>query len=43
MESIKEGLANWSTGKRWAYRNLSLFKNEYIQYALDKLQGCAYS
>jgi hypothetical protein len=39
VKSIKEGLANWSAGKRWADRKLSLFKDEHIEYALDKLQG----
>ncbi len=42
VESIKEGLANWSAGKRWANRKLSLFKDEHIQYALDQLDGFAY-
>ena len=42
VESIKDGLVNWSAGKRWADRKLSLFKDEHIQYALEKLQELKY-
>lgn len=42
VESIKEGMANWSAGKHWADRKLSLFKDEHIQYALEKLQELKY-
>ncbi|AIY37256.1 macro domain-containing protein [Acinetobacter baumannii] len=43
VESIQEGLANWSAGERWARRKSDLFKAEHIQFALQKLDGFAYS
>jgi len=42
VESIQEGLANWSAGERWARRKSDLFKAEHIQFALQKLDGFAY-
>lgn len=41
LESIKNGIANWPAGKRWADRKLSLFDDKSLQIALNRLCSAA--
>ncbi|MWN05358.1 macro domain-containing protein [Gilliamella sp. Pas-s95] len=39
---VKEQIAHWPAGERWAQRKLRLFSDKHINYALERLQGFAY-
>ena len=38
VESIKEGIANWPAGAKWAQRKFNLFSNKDIEFALTNLE-----
>ncbi|RVU34490.1 Appr-1-p processing protein [Rheinheimera riviphila] len=38
LESVKEGIANWPAGENWGQRKLSLFSEENIIFAINRLQ-----
>lgn len=38
VESIKQGIANWPAGKKWANRKASLFNEKEIEFALKNLE-----
>lgn len=37
VEAIKQGMANWPTGTKWAQRKLRLFSDQNIEFALSRL------
>lgn len=37
LESIKEGIANWSAGEKWAARKSGLFDDKSLQIAIDRM------
>lgn len=39
LESIKNGIANWPAGKKWAERKLALFDDKSLQIAIDRLSS----
>lgn len=41
LPSIKEGIANWPAGKKWAKRKSGLFDDRSLQFAIDRLQQAA--
>lgn len=41
VASIREGIRNWSAGKKWADRKANLFDDRSIQLALDRLLAVA--
>ncbi len=41
IDSIREGIKNWSTGKKWADRKMKIFDDNSIQFAIDRLQQIA--
>lgn len=41
LESIKEGIARWPAGKVWADRKLSLFDDQSLRIALDRMETIA--
>lgn len=38
VDSIKQGIANWPAGPKWAKRKLSLFSDREIEFALANLE-----
>ncbi|HFE37308.1 MAG TPA: Appr-1-p processing protein [Gammaproteobacteria bacterium] len=42
LESIKDGIRRWPTGKKWGKRKLHLFDDQNLQYALNQLKGFAF-
>lgn len=42
VSAVKEQIAHWPAGEKWAQRKLQLFDDKYINYALKQLQGFAY-
>jgi hypothetical protein len=43
LASIKNGIAKWPAGKKWAERKLSLFDDKSLQIAIDRLNSVALS
>lgn len=39
LASIKDGMARWAAGKRWAERKLNLFDDKSLQIAIDRLRS----
>lgn len=39
LVSIKNGIANWPAGKKWADRKLGLFDDKSLQIAIDRLSS----
>jgi O-acetyl-ADP-ribose deacetylase (regulator of RNase III) len=37
LRSVKEGLAKWPAGKKWADRKLSIFDDRSLQFAINRL------
>ena len=42
LSIVKEQIANWPAGKKWAQRKLRLFDDKYINYAIERLQEFFY-
>lgn len=43
LESIKEGLSNWKAGRKWGERKLSLFSDDDLCYALERVKKFNFS
>ncbi len=41
LKSIREGINNWPSGKKWADRKSRIFDDRSIQFAIDRLQQIA--
>ena len=41
LGSIKNGIAHWPSGKKWAERKLNLFDDKSLQIAIDRMKAAA--
>lgn len=39
LASVKDGLKHWEGGEKWGARKIALFKDDDIQFAMDRLKG----